>query len=195
MHTSRSTRPAWTVGILVAVAVIPVAVACVIPRTLAEQVQLSGDEIVLGAVQSVSEVWIDEPSGSAFPWTIVDFDVEESFASGKTGPIQMITRGSLQPGQPSTSITPSHEDLRAGRRLLVFLNKRSFEAQELGQGGQFIIPSFAEVYRIEDVETRTGLRQVLVGQGPGMAFPANVDLEQARAELRQAVRTNGGEHK
>jgi hypothetical protein len=182
-------------GILAVFVAIPVAVACVIPRDLAGQIKLSGDEIAIGTVTSVGEVWIDEPSGGAFPWTIVNFDVQESFVTGKTGPLQIVTRGGLQPGSPSTSITPSPEDLRVGRKLLVFLNKRTFDSPELGNGAPFVIPSFAEVYRIEEVDTRTGPRQVLLGQGAGLAFPANLELDQARSELKLLTGTKGGEKK
>ena len=48
--------------------------------------------------------------------------------------------------------------------------------------------------RIEEVDTRTGPRQVLLGNGYGMAFQANVDLDQAKAELRNVTR-KGGEKK
>jgi hypothetical protein len=191
MHTSRSKSSAWVFGTLAVLLAIPVAVACVIPRDLAGQIRLSGDEIVVGSVISVNEIWIDEPSGGSFPWTLVNFDVQESFVTGKTGPLQFVTRGGLQAGSPSTSITPSPEDLRAGRKLLVFLNKRSFESVELGNGAPYLIPSFAEVYRVEEVDTRTGPRQVLLGQGAGMAFPGNVELDQARSELKLLTATKG----
>jgi hypothetical protein len=180
-------------GILAGLLAVPVAIACVIPRNLAEQVGLAGDEIAIGRVISVREVWLDEPSGEPFPWTIVDFDVEESFVTGTRGPIQMITRGGLQPGSPSTSVTPSPEDLRAGRKLLVFLGKRSFESAQLAGTARWQIFSFAEVYRIEEIDTRTGPRQVLLGQGAGLAFPANLDLDAARAELRAATAAAKGE--
>src|SRR5262245_46834484 len=193
MRTSRSARPAWILGLLAGLLVIPVAVACVIPRNLVQQVGLAGDEIAIGTVASVREVWLEERPGDPFPWTIVDFDVQESFVTGNTGPIQMITRGGLQPGSPSTSITPSPEDLRVGRKLLVFLGNRTFQSPELGQAAPYQIFSFAEVYRIEDVGTRTGPRQVLLGQGPGMAFPANLDVAQARAELIAAAKAKRGE--
>jgi hypothetical protein len=188
MQTARSSRSAWIVGILAALVVIPIAVACVIPRNLTEQVQLSGEEIAIGTVTGVGEVWLEEASGGTFPWTVVDFDVQDSFVKNQTGPIRMITRGGLQPGSPATSVTPSHEDLKVGRKLLVFLSKRSFESAELDASAQYVIPSFAEVYRIEDVDTRTGPRQVLLGQGWGMAFPANVELDQAKAEIRLAAK-------
>jgi hypothetical protein len=195
MHMSRP-RSAWMIGILAALVVIPVAVACVIPRNLAQQVQLAGDEIVIGRVIGVQEIWLEEPSGDSFPWTIVDFDVSESFVSGNTGPIQMITRGGLQPGSPSTTVTPSPEDLKAGRKLLVFLGRRNFDSAQLGQSAPWQIFSFAEVYRIEEVDTRTGPREVVLGQGPGMAFTANLELEQARAEVRLAVKApKGGERR
>jgi hypothetical protein len=179
-------------AILAVLVIIPVAVACVIPRNLAEQVQLAGDEIVIGTVVSIEERWLEEPSGSPFPWTIVNFDVQQSFVTGHTGQIQMITRGGLQPGSPSLSITPSPEDLKPGRKLLVFLGKRNFESAELGTAAPWQIYSFAEVYRIEEVDSRTGPQQVLLGQGPGMAFPQNIPVEQAVAELRL---TAGGKKK
>jgi len=191
MHTSSSKSPAWVFGTLAVLLAIPVAIACVIPRDLAGQIKLSGDEIVIGTVSSVNEVWIDEPSGGSFPWTLVNLDVQESFVTGKTGPLQVVTRGGLQPGSPSTSITPSPEDLRAGRKLLLFLNKRSFESVELANGAPYLIPSFAEVYRIEEVDTRTGPRQVLLGQGAGMAFPGNLELDQARSELKLLTAVKG----
>jgi hypothetical protein len=193
MRTTRSKRSAWVLAILAVLLVIPVAVACVIPRDLAGQIKLSGDEIVIGKVNAVSEVWLDEPSGGSFPWTIVDLDVQESFVTGKTGPIQIATRGGLEAGSPSTSITPSPEDLKAGRKLLIFLNTRSFESAQLGQSAPYVIASFAEVYRIEEVDTRTGPRQILVGQGAGMAFPANVELDQARSGIRALTNAKGGE--
>jgi hypothetical protein len=195
MQTSRSKSLAWVLGTLAVLLVIPVAVACVIPRDLAGQIKLSGDEIAIGTVSNVHEVWLDEASGGSFPWTIVDFDVQESFVTGKTGPIQIATRGGLQPGSPSTSITPSPEDLRAGRKLLVFLNKRSFENAQLGSTAPYVIPSFAEVYRIEEIDTRTGPRQVLLGQGAGMAFQGNLELDQARSEVKLLTASKGGEKK
>jgi hypothetical protein len=193
MRTSRSRRSAWVLGILAVLLVIPVAVACVIPRDLAGQIKLSGDEIAIGTVSAVNEVWLEEPSGGTFPWTVVDFDVQESFVTGKTGTIQIATRGGLEEGSPSTSITPSPEDLKAGRKLLVFLNTRTFESAQLGASAPWVIPSFAEVYRIEEVDTRTGPRQILVGQGPGMAFPSNVEVDQARSEIKALAGTKGGE--
>jgi hypothetical protein len=171
--------------------VIPVAVACVIPRDLAGQIKLSGDEIAIGTVTAVDEVWLEETSGGSFPWTVVTFDVQESFVTGKLGPIQIATRGGLAAGSPSTSITPSPEDLKVGRRLLVFLNARNFENAQLGATAPYVIASFAEVYRIEDVDTRTGPRQILVGQGAGMAFPANVELDQARSEIKVLAEAKG----
>ena len=65
-----------------------------------------------------------------------------------TGRIEMITRGGLQPGSPSTTVTPSPEDLKVGRRLLVFLGNRQFETPELGESVPYQIFSFAEVFRI-----------------------------------------------
>jgi hypothetical protein len=193
MHYAPFTRHTWMLAILCALVVIPVAVACVIPRNLTQQVGLAGDEIAIGTVTSVREVWLDEGAGETFPWTVVDFDVAESFVKGQTGPIQMIARGGLEPGSPSTSVTPSPEDLKAGRRLLVFLGNRAFESQELGSAAPYQIFSFAEVYRIETVETRTGVREVLLGSGTGMAFPSNVEIDQARADLRAAIKATGGE--
>ena len=193
MRTSRSKRSAWVLGILAVLLSIPVAVACVIPRDLAGQVKLSGDEIAIGRVLGVHEIWLEEASGGSFPWTIVDFDVEESFVTGKTGSLKIATRGGLQAGSPSTSITPSPEDLKSDRKLLVFLNTRNFESAELGASAPYVIASFAEVYRIEEIDTRTGQRQILVGQGAGMAFPANVELDQARSEIKILTSAKGGE--
>jgi hypothetical protein len=180
-------------GILAILVVIPVAVACVIPRDLARQIQLSGDEVAIGVVTRVDELWLEEGAGATFPWTIVTFDVKESFVAGRTGPVQIATRGGLQPGSPSTTITPSPEDLKAGRKLLLFLNKRDFQSPELGSAVPYLIPSFAEVYRIEDVDTRTGPREVLLGTGPGMAFPSNLEVDQVRSQLRLATGAAGGE--
>jgi hypothetical protein len=193
MRTLRSRRGVWVLGIIAALLVIPASLACVIPRDLSRQIQLSGDEIAIGTVKAVDEVWLDEPSGSAFPWTVVTFDVQESFVTGRTGAIQIATRGGLQPGSMSTTITPSPEDLKPGRKLLLFLNKRSFENARLDGAVAYVIPSFAEVYRIEDVDTRTGSTQVLLGQGPGLAFPANLELDQARSQLKLAQKAAGGE--
>ena len=81
---------------------------------------------------------------------MIDFDVQESFRSGKTGPIRVIVRGSIRPGAPTTSITPSSEDLREGRRLLLFLANREFESPRLDASVPWRLYSFAEVYRIED---------------------------------------------
>jgi hypothetical protein len=193
MRKSRSRRSAWVLGILALLVVIPVAVACVIPRDLAGQIKLSGDEIAIGTVVAVHETWLDETSGGTFPWTVVDFDVKESFVTGKTGLVQIATRGGLQEGSPSTSITPSPEDLKPGRKLLVFLNGRNFESAQLGASAPFVIASFAEVYRIEEIDTRTGPREILVGQGAGMAFPANVEVDQARSEIKALTGAKGGE--
>lgn len=193
MRTLRSRHSVWVLGILAVILAIPVAVACVIPRDLARQVQLSGDEVAIGTVTSIDEKWLDESWGGAFPWTVVTFDVQESFVTGKTGSVQIVTRGGLQPGSASTTVTPSPEDLKVGRKLLLFLNKRTFESPELGNGAPYVIPSFAEVYRIEEVDTRTGRSEVLLGTGPGMAFPANLELGQARSQIKLATKATGGD--
>src|SRR6187397_2317338 len=106
MHTLRSRHSVWVLDILAVLVAIPVAVACVVPRDLARQVELSGDEIALGTVTSIDEVWLEEATGGSFPWTIVKFDVQESFVTGKTGAVEIATRGGLQPGSPSTTVTP-----------------------------------------------------------------------------------------
>ena len=88
---------------------------------------------------------------------------------------------------------PAYLRVKVGRRLLVFLGNRQFETPELGESVPYQIFSFAEVFRIESVATRTGPREVLLGQGPGMAFERNVDLAHARQDVAHVLKMKGGE--
>ncbi len=175
---------------LAAIAVlVPVAIACVIPRNLSEQVGMAGDEIVIATVVDVREVDLVEPDGYAFTWTIADLRVAESLVTGATnGVTRVAMRGGVRPGARSTSITPSPEDMKPGRKLLLFLARRPATV-DLPSDVPWLVPSFAEVYRIESVDTRTGPREVILGQGGGAAFPDNKSLADARQEVLQTVAT------
>ncbi len=187
---NRSTGSHRGVLVLAALLVgVPLAIACVIPRTLAQQIGMAGDEILVARVDSVREIDVMEPDGFTFTWTIADLSVEESLVTGsRGGTTRVAMRGGVRPGSRSTSITPSPEDMKPGRRLLLFLASHTPGAG-LPADVPWIVPSFAEVYRIESVDTRTGPREVLLGQGAGAAFPDNRSLAEAREEVIQLART------
>lgn len=165
----------------------PIALSCVVPRTLDEQMYLAGDEVVVGRVVGIEERWVKDQGGESVPWTLVNFRVEESYLTGaKEYDVSFYFRGGVRPGTPAASITPSSEDVREGRRLLVFLARRALGERLFGPG-VFQVDSYAEVYRVLDYKDTTGVeRQVVLGKGSGFAFPNNEFLSDARAHVALA---------
>jgi len=164
----------------------PIVLACVRPRTLDEQMLLAGDEVVVGRVQGIEERWAKELNGESVLWTVVDFRAEESLVSGAHNfDLKFFFRGGIRPGSPSTSITPSSEDIREGRRLLLFLALRRFGEATFG-AGTYQVDSYAEVYRVLSFTDSNGVeREVVVGKGGGFAFPENEHLSDARVHVGQ----------
>ncbi len=180
-------RVGLATGFVALAVAVPIAIACVAPRTLSEQVGMAGDEILIARIQSVEEIDLVEADGYPFTWTIADLSIEESLKTGQRGgTTRVCMRGGISPGSRSTSVTPSPEDMKPGRKLLLFLGRRT-NTVELPQDVPWQVYSFAEVYRIEEVDTRTGPRQVVLGQGGGAAFPQTKNLAEARQDVLSAV--------
>lgn len=181
-------------GIAMFTLVVPVVLACVLPRTLSEQMTMAGDEVVVGTVQNIQETTAPDPTdpnGGRVVWTLVDFRADESLVSGRrTFDLRVCFRGGVLPGSPTTSITPSPEDMRTGRKLLLFLAKRPFAEANFG-AGTLQVDSYAECYRLFDVNDQGLQRRVVLGRGAGAAFPTNLTAEDARAQIGQVLAQRG----
>jgi hypothetical protein len=194
MHLRTSRIVGWMAGIAVFALVVPVVLACVLPRTLSEQMTMAGDEVVVGTVQSIQEMTTADPAdsqGGRVVWTLVDFRADESFVTGKKDfDLRVCFRGGVLPGSPTTSITPSPEDIRTGRKLLLFLAKRPFAQTSFG-AGTLQIDSYAECYRLFDVNDQGVQRRVVLGRGPGSAFPNNLTADDAHARIGEVLAQRG----
>ncbi len=168
--------------------VAPIVLACVRPRTLDEQMLLAGDEVVVGRVVAIEERMAKEVNGEPVLWTLVTFRAEESLITGSRDfDVKFFFRGGIRPGSPTTTITPSSEDVREGRRLLLFLALRRFGEQTFGSG-TYQVDSYAEVYRVLSFTDSTGAeRQVVLGKGGGFALQENERLDEARSHIAQAA--------
>jgi len=166
----------------------PVVLACVRPRTLDEQMVLAGDEVVVGKVVAIEERMAKEVNGESVLWTLVTFRAEESFVTGtRDFDVKFFFRGGIRPGSPATSITPSSEDVREGRRLLLFLARRGFGERTFGPG-VYQADSYAEVYRVLNFADASGAeRQVVLGKGSGFAFQEAEHLAIAKTRISQAA--------
>ncbi|MEQ8764045.1 MAG: hypothetical protein RL885_08965 [Planctomycetota bacterium] len=179
---------AWALGALVVAAIaVPVALGCVIPRDLEKQLQLAGDDIVVGTIEKLEEVWATDSAGDEALWTLVDFRIEEAWRSGKTkGLVRFYFRGGVTPGAERATITPSSDDMQVGQRLLVFLAEREFGQRTFGEG-IYQLDSYAECYRVATIQSRRGNRELVQGKGEGFAFENNVTLGDARAQVRRLL--------
>jgi len=176
----------WLAAAALLALAVPVVIACVIPRTLSEQMKMAGDEVVVGTVQSFKEVTTADADGHQVLWTVVDFRADESLVSGKKAfDVRFFFVGGVAPGSPSTSITPSPDDIRAGRKLLLFLAKRPFGEAAFGPGA-LKLDSYAECYRLFEVTDQGQTRRVVLGKGNGFAFTDNVTVDVARARVAEA---------
>jgi hypothetical protein len=171
----------------------PIALACVRPRTLDEQMLMAGDDVVVGRVVGIDERWASELNGESVLWTVVTLRADESLVTNRRDyDVTFFFRGGVRPGSPTTTITPSSEDIREGRRLLVFLAKRPFGEQRFGPG-VFQVDSYAEVYRVMDFKDSSGAQQeVVLGKGGGFAFETNDYLASARNHVVAAVSKKQG---
>ena len=171
----------------------PIALACVRPRTLDEQMLMAGDDVVVGRVVGIDERWASELNGESVLWTVVTLRADESLVTNRRDyDVTFFFRGGVRPGSPTTTITPSSEDIREGRRLLVFLAKRPFGEQRFGPG-VFQVDSYAEVYRVMDFKDSSGAQQeVVLGKGGGFAFETNDYLASARTHVVAAVSKKQG---
>jgi hypothetical protein len=187
----RRWRPStgWiSLGLLATLGLAPAALACVAPRDLDRQVQLAGDEVVEGTVQSIEEVWVDLGDEGSALFSRVTFHADQCLVSGKTDQeITLCFRGSVFPGSPTTTITPSPEDMQVGKRLLLFLARRDVVDQALGQE-VYTLDSYAECYPVAALQTTFVDRTLVVGKGPGFAFEDNVALEDACVRIQDSVR-------
>jgi hypothetical protein len=154
------------------------ALAAVAPRDLKQQLRWAGDEVAVGEVVSIEERIAPEGDGEPAVFSWITFRVEESFAGFAPRNIQAVVRGSVLPGGEATSITPSPETLRVGRKLLLFLDVNEFVERTFGKG-VFHLHSYAETYRIE--------KDVVLGQGAGAAFEESAKVADARAAVAQAL--------
>jgi len=190
MQLRASRFVAWTAGIAAFALAVPVVLACVIPRNLAEQLTMAGDEVVVGTVQSVRETTLPDaidPSRGRAVWTEVDFRADESFVTGrKSFDLHVYFRGGVLPGSETTSITPSPEDIRTGRKLLLFLGKRPYVTTNFGADA-LQLDSYAECYRLIDVTDQGVERRVILGRGAGAAFPLNLTADDARARIGEVL--------
>lgn len=166
----------------------PIALACVRPRTLDEQMLMAGDDVVVGRVVGIDERYASEVNGESVLWTVVQFRVDESLVTIRRDyDATFFFRGGVRAGSPTTTITPSSEDVREGRRLLLFLAKRPFGEQRFG-AGVFQVDSYAEVYRIQEYRDTNGAQQeVVLGKGGGFAFENSQFLAAARTQVVDAA--------
>ena len=166
----------------------PIVLACVRPRTLDEQMALAGDEVVVGKVVAIEERMAKAENGESVLWTLVTCRAEESFVTGaRDFDVRFFFRGGVRPGSPATSITPSSEDIREGRKLLLFLALRNFGERTFGPG-VYQVDSYAEVYRVLSFADAGGAdRQVVLGKGNGFALPENEHLAFAKTRVSQAA--------
>ena len=177
----------WLAAAALLALAVPIVFACVIPRTLSEQMNMAGDEVVVGTVQSFKEVTTADADGRQVLWTVVDFRADESLRSGKKAfDVRFFFIGGVTPGSQSTSITPSPDDIRAGRKLLLFLAKRPFGESTFGPGA-LKLDSYAECYRLFEVTDQGPTRRVVLGKGNGFAFPENLTVDVARTRIAEAV--------
>lgn len=173
-------------GALVFLTAMPAVLPCVKSRDLVEQIGFAGDEVVYGQVISMEEQWLELEPGYSMTYTTVDLRVHESLRTGqKDFDLRFAFVGGVQPDSPTTSITPSPQDVAVGRNLVLFLAERPFVHQELGQD-VYTLDSYAEVYRVEKASGLRGDYEVVLGKGFGMALPTNTTLEDARAQVRAA---------
>ncbi len=180
---------AWVLlAVLCLGVVIPVALGCVIPRDLAKQLQLAGDEIVVGTVERVHEVWAPDVEGNDALFTRVELRVQDAWRSGqKTGTIQLFFQGGVSPGADRTTVTPAADDFQVGRQLLLFLADREFGPERFGPD-VYQLDSYAECYRIQTVRSRRGNRELVVGKGDGFAFETNILLADARERVQRLLK-------
>ncbi len=166
----------------------PIVLACVRPRTLDEQMLMAGDEVVVGRVVSIDERMAPEVNGEPVLWTVVQFHADESYVSDRRDyDLTFFFRGGIRPGSPSTTITPSSEDVREGRRLLLFLAKRPFGEQRFG-AGVFQVDSYAEVYRVMNIrDSRGEAREEVIGKGGGFALEQTDYSVNVRARVVDAA--------
>jgi len=165
---------------------VPVALSCVIPRNLQEQLQLAGDEVVFGTVTSFEEAWAPDVEGQEVAWTKVRFQAQQSLITGRQNfEVELYFRGSILPGGESTTITPSSEDIQVGQQLLLFLAKRPLGVATFGED-YYQLDSYAECYRVMTVRSRRGERVIVQGKGGGFAFPENLRFEDAREAIAKA---------
>ncbi len=165
----------------------PAALACVVPRDLDRQIELAGDEVVYGTILDFEEVWANDIEGEKFLATKVRFHADECLVAGdRNVEVEIYFRGGVLPGSPTTTITPSPEDIQVGKRLLLFLAKRDYSQQAFGKD-PFILDTYAECFSLDHVQSRSVDRQMVVGKGYGFAFENNVDLSQACARIKSSV--------
>jgi hypothetical protein len=166
----------------------PVVLACVRPRTLDEQMLMAGDDVVVGRVVAIDERMAPEVNGESVLWTVVQFHADESIVTNRRDyDLTFFFRGGVRPGSPATTITPSSEDVREGRRLLLFLAKRPFGESRFG-AGVFQVDSYAEVYRVMDFRDSSGVAQeVVLGKGGGFALEQQDYLAGVRARVADAA--------
>ena len=171
---------------LVFLTAMPAVLPCVKSRDLVEQIGFAGDEVVYGRVVSMQEQWLELEPGYSMTYTTVDLRVHESLKTGQRDfDLRFAFVGGVQPDSPTTSITPSSQDIALGRNVVLFLAKRPFVQQELGQD-VYTLDSYAEAYRVEKVSGMRGDYEVVLGKGFGMALPTNTTLADARDQVRAA---------
>ena len=182
-----SMRRTWLgVGALALLVAAPVAMACVKSRDLVQQIRWTSAEVVVGTITDIQEVYSQDETGSDVCWTVVDFAVRESLKTGqKDSALRFYFLGGVFPGSPTTSITPSSQQMQEGNSLLLFLSRRDNRMRSFGQS-VYQLDSYAESYSVVNHE-RQGIRSsVILGKGNGFAFPSNLSLDDAGTQVRQA---------
>jgi hypothetical protein len=120
---------------------------------------------------------------SAYPYEGVVYTqlslAGESLRTGKAYEGQVVFLGSHEPAdQFGTSEMPSLQDTRVGGRAVIFLQ----HDDAFPGGGADVAYNLSYVYRVEE-----GFgTPVLMGKGEGAAFPENVKLSDARAQVTAA---------
>ena len=178
----------WLAGLATMLVAVPVAVACVIPRDLTKQLELTGDEVVVGTVTSFEEVWAEDGIRGNSLWTRVQFHVDQNLASGRQNyDVEFVFRGGITPGSPSTTITPSPEHIRTGKGLMLFLADRQDNHQRFGQDVRSL-DSYAESYSVVAVPSQQGTRQIVLGKGRGFAFQNNAEVKDCQLAVQNVLR-------
>jgi hypothetical protein len=164
-------------AVLLGVALIAIpAGAAIKAMTLAEAMEVNSD-VLHGRIVSKTTVKTDRPlEGMVYTHMTVE---GESLISGEKLTKELVFLGSHEPGDAyGTSEMPTLQDTRVGADAVIL-----YAIDATGEKPVNVVHDYSSVYR---VETAFG-SPVVIGKGEGFAFPENVKLSDARAQI---VKTN-----